>query len=167
MITAAAPFSINEDWRNPGVFFFSDVTTGYATWDSKSNATAVTQGTLEGQMAACWSVQDPRSGNFFVQDTAGNATTFEVSLDPQTQAGTVVGQMDIGSNVTATDVSIFEGTAANYLYVDVVMENAVNVYRIGGEGEWNLCQRYTPDMWPYGTLQTGGFVGQANWYAEF
>ena len=48
--TAAAPFSIVEDFNAQGVYFLSDVTTGYSTFRPGPNELAV-QGTIPNQAA--------------------------------------------------------------------------------------------------------------------
>lgn len=81
--TATFPFAIVEDWSAPDIYFFADVSTGYATW--KESATGpLNYGVISDEKAACWAAQSHRTQSFYVVDTVGCSNITEVSVDTAT-----------------------------------------------------------------------------------
>ncbi|RSH89132.1 hypothetical protein EHS25_002798 [Saitozyma podzolica] len=80
---AAIPFSINEDVDQKGVFFLSDVSSGFAAYNADADS-AVVQGAIPAEGATCWAAQSALSKSFYVVDITGKSNITEISLDPTT-----------------------------------------------------------------------------------
>lgn len=81
--TATFPFAIVEDWSAPDLYFFADVSTGYATWNA-SAMTSLNYGVIPDEKATCWAAQSHRTQSFYVVDTAGHSNITEISVNTAT-----------------------------------------------------------------------------------
>ena len=158
MTPAALPFSISEDMSAPGVYFLTDVSTGYAVWDSTTPNSTVVQGTIANQAAVCWVAQSPRTGDFYTVDIGGKSNITEVSLDAQDFNGTVITHHGLGVNASGTDNSIFSGAQYDYMYVNAPAYNSVHTFEIQGPGQFSLVQRYGVSDMSGDVVPSGGFV---------
>jgi len=73
-------------------------------------------------------------------------------------SGTILSSHSLGTNSSGTDISTISGEEHDWLYVNAVAYESVHVYKIWGQGKFELVQRYNvKDMSP-DVVPTKGFV---------
>ncbi|KAK4687146.1 hypothetical protein P7C73_g2975, partial [Tremellales sp. Uapishka_1] len=184
--SAMVPFSIAEDMYTPGVYFTTDVSTGYAAFDL-GDTEMMEQGTIPLQAATCWAAQSSLTGSYYTIDIAAANDITEISLDTTTlklvdfhdshfpqkrtsltmnsdDSGTILAALSVGTNSTATDISIFSAGDADYIYVNAPGYHDLHSYKITAPGKFSLIQRFHVSDMPSNLVETDGFAGQAVYY---
>ncbi|KAJ7151992.1 hypothetical protein C8R46DRAFT_1303353 [Mycena filopes] len=134
------PFSLTKIPGTTGAILSSDPGIGYSIYNldgNKAKSPAVST-KIPGQIAVCWTVFSPASGNYYMTDIMTSQIT-EVHIEKSLQSH-IVKQYDQGIDgpMDATIVTIGK---KDFMYTLAANVTGVTVFTVDGPGNLNVFQR--------------------------